>query len=581
MRKYFLIVYVLLSEYNIVFGQNHGFTLSKSKPDFNLITSNNSSGVKHIASPATAVSQAVADLSSLQKIDQPFQRYIWIPDGSPEKAAQVSFAVNTAISKASIIIKPTVVADGQLLRWDLRALAPRDGQYTTLHALWEKLAFEPYFHITKTTNDALPTNAVAIDKLADDPPGSSRFKIDNKTWFRSSSGDWFVLSDDNTWITQNPIGVSKQNVATYGAHCGLQQSVLFQGLSQSNAAIVRYDWFFTKVLTTLDGGLYYEFAGIERNPKGKTAQAALLESLGVSEEQIEKLRSDQRSAIFRSNVTGRPRRIDVFQGSGVRPSSGSGLITLTYDVGEGDIDPATDPIRNLLNAEDKARELIAERPNGMHIFALFDGNGGLQNQAPDNVARDHTIPSPHSARLQPAISCIRCHGPHDGYQPFDNDVQKGMKGLLNIFDDLSSKKAIPDTLERLAGLYSGDLLKPIRRGRDDYSDAVYIATNGLTIPKVSDGLSESYGAYQYNTIDAYQACLELGYQVPKDKAVYYLNLIIPPLQKDIVGISPEDPILGALKAGLAVNRFQWEQVYADAAFRAMQSQIVRENIKSK
>lgn len=561
------------------------FALIQQEPDFNLASPVEST-IEFAPAPADAIAYVVADLSSLPAESRPFQRYIWIPKGDKLHAAQISFAVNTAISKSSVIIKPTIVAEGRLSRWDLRKLAPRDDQYATLHALWEKLAFEPYFHITKTTEDAVPTNAVQLNRVAGDPFGANRYKIGNETWFRSANGIWF-LWQNNVWVGGTPVNLKKQKVAVFGAHCdpqnGLEQAVsmpvLMQGLSQSSATVVRYDWFLTKVLSTLDGGMYYDFIGVDRNPKGKTAQVAFLESIGVTEEQVAKLRADQRAAIFRSNVTGRPRRIDAFQGSGVRLDSGSGLVTITHDVGEGDVAAINDPIRNLLNFNDKARELIAERSNGLHYFLLFNSDGSLQDSAPDDVVRDHTIPSPHPARLQPAISCIRCHGPTEGLQPFDNDVKKLLAGQLDVFDDLSSTQPISDTLERLAGLYSGDLSKPLRRGRDDYSDAIYIATDGLSTATISDGVSQTYGAYHYNEIDAYQACLELGYRVPKSEAVYYFNLVLPPLPKDSAGVSPEDPIIGALKTGLKVNRFQWEAVYADAAFRAMQSRKVRENIK--
>jgi len=56
--------------------------------------------------------------------------------------------------------------------------------------------------------------------------------------------------------------------------------------------------------------------------------------------------------------------------------------------------------------------------------------------------------------------------------------------------------------------------------------------------------------------------------------------MLPPLQQDIVGISPEDPIIGALKAGLKVNRNQWEGVYADAAFRALQTRKIQNSTES-
>ena len=520
-------------------------------------------------SPADAVAYAVADLSQLSIADQPFQRYIWIPDGDPQKIAVMNYVMNLAASRASVLVAPAVVAEGKLVRWDLRQLAPRSEQYASLHALWEELAFEPYFHIVKTTADALPIGAVQIESRADDPPGSLRFKFQEQLFFKAPGNEIFIL-ENNAW-SRREIQINVQRVVSYGAHVGLEQGVLLQGLSQSNAAVVRYDYFLVRSLSSIDGGLYYKFAGIEKNPSEGTAQDAFLKSLGASQQLVEELRSDQRAAIFRSNVTGKPRRVDVFYGAGVRPGSGAGLITITHDISDNDVDPRSDPIRNLLNLKDQAREAIAVKPNGLHIFALFDGNGALQDEAPPNIVRDHSVPPPHTGRVQSAISCIRCHGPEDGLKPFKNDVQTMLSGFLDVFGDVSSADQIPDQLDRLAGLYAGDLDKPIRRGRDDYSDAVFRVTGGMTIPQVSARVSDIYGDYVYREVGAFEACIELGYLVPPKQAVYYLNKILPPLQQDVVGISPEDPIIGALKAGLKVNRLQWEQVYADAAFRALQT----------
>lgn len=562
---------------------NFYFAPAIAQEDFNLITGEQKQDElskvdtqKTISTTAEAVSLAVADLGTMDDQDKPYQRYIWVPEPSEANTAAVNYAINIACSRSSVIIDPTIVDDGKLLRYDLRSLAPQDSQLDKLMKIWEQFQYEPYFHITETTKDAIPANAVHVDSRRDDSIGSLRFKIDDQLWYRSADGKFYIYEDK--WIQVDPpVDLKDQDVSVYGAHCGLKQSTLLQGLTKSNASIIRYDYFITKALTTLDsnrvGGMYYEFVGIERNPNKGTAQQAFLDSLGADEKLVKQLRSDQRAAMFRSNVTGKPRRIDAFQGSGVRPGSGTGLITITHDLADNNVDPNTDPIRNLLNFEDDAREIIAEKPNGLHIFALFDGDGGLQDSAPDDVVKDHTIPAPHTARLQPAISCIRCHGPNEGLQPFQNDVQVMLSGLLDVFDDLDSDQAIPDTLDRLAGLYAGDLTKPIERARDDYSSAVFKATNGLSVPDISAKISQIYGNYNFKLVDAQTACLELGYVVPEGDAVKRLNEIIPPLSQDVVGISPEDPIIGALKSGLTIQRYQWEQVFGDAAFRAMRSAL--------
>lgn len=541
-------------------------------PNFDLVTGvelSSAAQVGYSFTPADAVALAVADLSELTQDNQPFQRYIWIPDPNREKIGAVSYAVNTACVEAATIVNPVEIGNGQLLRWDLRQMAPRDGDVNRLLQIWEKLQFEPYFHIIRDSEDALPTNAIPVQSKAIDPPGSIRFRLEDEHWFRSALGNYFVW-DGAAWnkIVTPPFQVAKsQKIATFGAHCGLEQATILQGLTQSNAPIVRYDFFITKALSTVDGGLYYEFAQV-----GDT-QDEFMELLGVDLDIVANARSDQRAAIFRSGVSGKPRRIEAFQGSGIRPGGGTGLVTVTYDLFDENVDAAGDPFRNLLEMADDGREIIGEKPNGMHRFGLFDKNGDVIEVAPDNLVKDHTIPAPHTARLQPAISCIRCHAPQNGLQPINNEVQTLLKGSLDVFDDLASQGSLPDTLDRLAGLYAGDLGKPIRRAVDDYTDAVYRATGGSSPYEAGEVLSNIYANYNYKMVDAQQACLELGYVVPEEEATDYLKQIVPRLPQDVLGISPEDPIVGALKAGLSINRYQFEAIYADMAFRAMQARI--------
>jgi hypothetical protein len=176
--------------------------------------------------------------------------------------------------------------------------------------LWEGLAInEPYFHITKTTDDALPTNAKLIRNLESDPPGSVRFTHEDQTWYRSGAGKTYCL-ENNEWVARKLEFAKKDKVAVAATHVGLDQHVMLQGLTQSAVPIVRYDWWEIKSLTALNGGLYYDLVGIERNPKGTTALKAFFKKFGVDEEEVEKIRADQRVAMFKSKVTGTtpPRR---------------------------------------------------------------------------------------------------------------------------------------------------------------------------------------------------------------------------------------------------------------------------------
>lgn len=561
MRSWFLAFLCLCAtEYSL--GQERFSLLSLSSND-------NAAALAKVTSkrarPYDAISMAVADLGTIDEFSRPFIRYVWVPTPDIKNSAAISFAVNSVISRVPIIVTPDILFDGQLLRLDLRKYCPDERDLIDVIKTYDKLSADPYFHLVQS-NYAVPSSAKRLAN-ASDPVGSKRFIFNGNSFFMQ--GDQVFIFKNAQWERYQGSEFIEGSAYVYGSHVGLEQSSILLGLSRSSAVVTRYDYFLSRILTTLDGGLYYDLAGIERNPKGKSSQDALLESLGSSESRVQTLKSDQRAALFKSRVTGRPRRIDIFQGEGVAVSNGSGLITLTHDSKEGDILAIQDPIRNLLEFEDAARELIAEKSNGLHIFALFNSKGELQDSAPDNVVKDHTIPAPHTARLQSAISCIRCHGPLEGYQPFDNEVQKMLSGLFDIYDDSSSKENVPETLTRLAGLYSGDLNKVLRRGRDDYSDASIRATYGnFNVPQISEIISEIFENYNYKEVDAFIACQELGIDAPPEEAVNYLIEVVKPKQILSTGVVPEDPIIAALKTGLRVNRFQWELVYADAAIRS-------------
>lgn len=460
-----------------------------------------------VARPIDAVQTALADIKRLAEEDRPYQRYIWLPPwGDTKQFAQVnSFAMNTAISRATTIQRPQSVG-GYLARWDLRQLAPGHKALSTVVTLWERLAeTEPYFH-AQIRRDGLKATGFAV-------------------------------------------------------HAGNVEMPELATLAETAVPIVRADWLLVKSLTSLDGGLYYEFAGVAENQKD------FLRSLGADEALAAEVNGDQRAGLFRSNVTGKPRRIDVFRGAGGRSSSG--LVMVTRETVDGEIDAPEHPIRNLLKFQFKASEIIAEKANGLHVFALYDNFGKRQDSVPDNIASDHTVPPPHTRRVESAISCIRCHGPHDGVQPFSNDVQTLVSSRsVDVFTDLADQGDPALLLDRLAGLYAGNLGKPIRRARDDYQEAVFRATWGLDAAKAGELCSQQFAAYRYEQVTPAKAAMELGFKVDGKIAADALKWLVPHLPADERGVSPEDPVIASLLAGLSVNRSDFEQVYADIAVRA-------------
>jgi hypothetical protein len=496
-----------------------------------------------IPGPAQAVLLALSDCKDVEEEDRPFQRYVWVPPwGKASWSLAMVYTANAAASRSSVIVRPELIQDGVLVRFDLRDLAPKSADFKELFVLWEKLGIEPYF-----------TVPAKIEVTETDAKGKTT--------------------------------TVKRDVSAPGAHASPDEQTILRGLTQSGAPIVRADRFMFIMLSTLEGGLYYEFANIDKagendkDAKGnrQTDQQKWLWKFGAVEQVSVDLNADQRVGILISGVTDKPRRVDWFKGLAARESSGD--VFLTHDTADEDVEAEQDPIRNLAHFKDRAREGIAPRSNGLQEYALFNAAGELQRSVPDNIARDGTIKFPTTSRLQPGIGCIRCHGPFDGLQPLPNDVKAMVEsGEIDILGDHTASKDGRDAeIERLAAWYLGDATITLDRNRDDYERAVMRITKGR-LPKnegeseiaaMSRIVADIYRDYRYTHVSPRRACLELGYDVASDDdGVILLRALLPKLPPDINGVSPKDPILGALKSGRKVNRRHWDKVYPDAAFRA-------------
>lgn len=458
--------------------------------------------------PADAVSWALADVVGLPAPEREHMRYVWIPPwGDQTWVAAVNYVVNTAASQAATIQNGSVIANGWMMRFDLRRLAPKPEQHLRLRETWDGLAVQdPYFHVPESN--------------------------------------------------------TKSKIAVIAPHVPQDQAIAVSGLTLSTGAVYRADFLIHRMLSNIDGGRYYEFSQIPTPGKDEkiTPQAAWLKKYGVFEAQSRDLNADQRAAIPWSEVTGKPRRIDVFYGLGRKGN----LVSITHDPSDDELGSEFNPIRGLLFIKDVAREAIVEKPNGLHAFALFDAAGNFVRSVPDNVAKDHTVPAPHTARLQPGISCIRCHASHDGWKPVDNVVPKLLSGDFDVVDDIDvngQKLTREEIIDRLAGLYAEDLDSadgPLGRGRRDYSTAISRCAAGLLSPPenktmvgtMSDLVSQIYADYRYARMDRDTAARELG-------TVNFDDVTS--------GGSSSDPVRKLLEVGAKITRTDWETIYADMA----------------
>jgi hypothetical protein len=220
-------------------------------------------------------------------------------------------------------------------------------------------------------------------------------------------------------------------------------------------------------------------------------------------------------------------------------------------------------------------------PNGMIEYTLFDGAGKLVREAPPELVRDHNVPPPNTARLRPARSCIICHNipSADGWREFPNDVQTVLKsGRFDVVSDLANLGITrEEAIDKLAELYALDVDSAdglLGRARRDYSAAISrcvptginFAADKSLVAQVGQLLRDVLYAYDYERIDGRRAALELGYPIAQDDKRNALD----------VALGPDDPkreidgVAAYLRAGLKINRPDFETIYQDLLRQSME-----------
>jgi hypothetical protein len=516
--------------------------------------------IQRTSTPHEAVYLANADLDEVERTCSLFGiayepsrfRYVWVQDGSASSLATVSFTLNSVISRSDINYPPnkgdspiSYRANGLLVRVDLQRLCPDDEDFKEVAELWEKIP-NPFF--------------------------------------------MFLQSDRDL----------KQ---IFGPHIDLDLGTRLQALTDSTNPIVAAPSLHIAALTQADGGLYYAFRDVpkasdKQRENGKSDFDVLLKGFGVNEERIRELGVDQWTGQRISNVTGKPRRIVFFN----RPAPTGkiqGWISITYDTLDDNTSVDAHPLLSLLEFEHDGTEVIIEQNNGHLLYLLYDGNGNLVDEAPPNLVSDPLIPNPHTKRLQPAISCIRCHGgeAEQGWKSFPNDVQRlvNITGMDIAADETANGLGLDheQAMELLARLYSNDMSKPLRRAREDQQEAVMIATHGAVNKEglpwryndAASALTQVFERYHYDPVGPIEACRDLGYQVTDlQEATDLFRLLMGVGNGQVFGVSgfaTEDFRIGAIKAGERIVRRDWNAVLVDAANRARINEEFIQNEVSK
>lgn len=496
------------------------------------------------AAEGDAVLEALRDLEQFRDRDRLFIRYLFLRDGSEMESAVTT--LNAALSKVAIPLKfPRITK--QLVRVDFQQLSADEKKLAELLRVWEELRTDPYFR-----------------------------EIVERDWVLVPSAPYFKEGQEFHEVWKLAAKKVRASLHAGGDEKGRGPQNLLSIATGSEAPIVDARFFVVRATSTVDlgfgSGLYYRFSGVVRSKDPKvTDLQLLLRLLGVDERRAEQVGSDNATVIFLSGVTGKPRSVHVLRGDRVPASRGQGLVWITQDPADDQVNVENDPIRNLLGSKFAASELIAELPNGYYLIALFNADGVLQDSAPDVVVRDSTVPPPYTNRLQGLISCLRCHGPRGGYQPLKNDLRELLSAGTDIYDDFAIKDSERVAVERIVQLYQWRPdLEVLPQSRLTLDRAIRESV-GVAVEKACNSLAELFDDYAYRPVSPKLALLDLGIETKDaEEAKDTFKKLFPrlaPAAPPGTFIVRADPILAALRAGISISRPQWERIYPEVALR--------------
>ena len=507
--------------------------------------------------PVWAIGAAIEDAKPMDHTVRATTRWIWVRGGDRETLAVLTFVVNEVLNRTNVAVSPllepvgpmTVREGGRLVRLNLASLAGNEAELANLLSTWDKLVLaEPDF-------SADIPNVTVVEEIINP---DKRIQVNGK-WFRGQK----VKTKKVEQI---------RAVSPY-VH---DQGVALQQLCGSAAGIVEARALIKLATTTLEGGLYYEFRGIPAD----ITLAGYLRRVGVAEAHAaafdppsKAVSSDtiDKAVVLKSNVTGKERMIVLMPTTGMRPTAGRGLAAITLDAFDENRDPAASAVRNLVNLKADGFELIVTTENGGREYTLWNAAGKLVRVAPPNLVSDDDIPRPHTKNLQPGLSCIRCHGPEDGWKGFVNAVPVIQESGINVLIDEAGVPA-----STLHGMYEGDwfgILGPFTQSRAQYADSLLKSTgwipqqeNSSTAIEVTGLYAKIYGSYVYDELGALQVCQELGLPAttPEEAAAELAKL----MQQPVGGaVKQDEPTLRALVRGLTIGRRTFDAVKPNLLYR--------------
>lgn len=577
-----------------------------------------------VTSPREIVKLAKEDVEKLPSSLQHYARYVWVPDWvEPDSGfAQVALVANSTFSRTTNMPQPVSLYAGRLIRMDLQKYAASSEHITEIVNLYELLREQDSFFNTEVVLKGDVAVVVTDSPKAGDElelKTSSGQWVKSKLVSRTDSGasveykgsTYSATVDQLRWkgaifpasaaVPSVPVAPHKTRFAS-AAYLYPEGAELFR-LTNSDVPIMRLDEWVAFTFSTVNGGKYYQLVGIEKNLEdtikkfaGKDASDKIVrfsETLRRAEDLHKKTsepllnianRLDPELAktkayIEESRVTGRQRLVVFIYGAATAPASGPHLVAVTFDIGEDNFSPDSDPLRSPTTFERyDGGEAILALPNGLLGYLVFNKNDVVIASVPDNVAHDFSAREVRSnvatVRVFSGLSCAHCHDNtvgNWGWQPVANDYNPASDSLAKVLDDRGQPDLIRAQQVTAAqyGAKDPDITKVLDLARQSYQFRAQLATNQKTTRETVAGLADSYWGYYYDYVTPQVAARDLGQFLAPDAAqLFLLRAIEPEKDKEDPTILRDDVVLARLKDGRKVSPVQWRSQFQSYAERA-------------
>jgi hypothetical protein len=519
-----------------------------------------------ITTPRDAVCLALADAQSLAPHEPPLVKYVWAPDWyEPGNAfAQVALVANSTFgSRSGNVIQPTSVAGGKLLRLDLAKFATSPEHLAEILQQYELLRGDDNFFNVEV--------ALTPDRAIE------------------------VRSQANVRGQAPSPAPSPKTVFAAAAYLFPEGDELFR-LTGSSVPIMRLDEWVAFSFSSIDGGKYYELAGVEKTLAatiekfaGKEAANKVLkqselmrraaeeakqrkEPIAQTLSRIDPELAKTKAYISHSGVTGRQRIVMFIYGTATSPAVGPQLVAVTFDIKQANLDPAADPLRGPTAFERyDGGEAILVLPNGHLLYLVFNAKDEIIPSVPDNVAVDKQAlkvrGNVSTARVFSGVSCANCHEAtpsNYGWQNVTNDLDDLLADDKSQADQLRALQIAAAQFPRSktpveSRITFDGVLSSARHG---YQFRAQLGTNQKTTRQTVAGIADSYWGYWYDVITPQVAARDLGQVLSPSAAQLFLLRAIDPAPD-----GSEDGPLARLKLGRSIDPVQWRTGYQSFAER--------------